>query len=141
MRFCRKKKIDSARVDVPPHAKATLEFKQMLCCSVDLLKAFDCMDRICLFTRLLEISITGKLFSASKPWHDHTRCRVRFHDYVSESFDNNIGVTQGGTLSPTPFMLFISNLVEEMKWSGIGLQMKLCFWLRLNQICKTSLQF
>jgi len=96
------------------------ECKQTFCCFVDFQKAFDCVDRICLFTRLLEIGITGKLFNAIKSCYEHTTCRIRLHDYVSESFENNIGVRQGDSLSPTLFILFINDLAEEIKRSGIG---------------------
>lgn len=126
------------------------ECKKTSCCFLDRQKTFDCVDRTCFSTRLLDMGITGKLFNAIKSFYDHTTCRVMLHDYVNEPFDNNIGIRQGDTLSTTLFILFINDLAEEIKRSGIGvdfhgvnisfLQM-ICFWLRLNQICKAISQF
>lgn len=83
------------------------------CCFVNFQKAFDKVDRLCLFACLLNAGVTGKLYWAIKSCYRETTCRVRINGYVTSVFENNIGVKQGDPLS--------ASLFNELKASGVGI--------------------
>ena len=68
----------------------------------------------------MNYGITGKLYKAISSCYEGTTCRIRLNQYVSDPFQNNIGVRQGDNLSPTLFITFINSLAEEIKRSGVG---------------------
>ena len=68
----------------------------------------------------MNYGITGKLYKAISSCYEGTTCRIRLNQYVSDPFQNNIGVRQGDNLSPTLFITFINSLAEEIKNSGVG---------------------
>ena len=51
------------------------------------------------------------------------KSRVILNEFETDYFDCPIGVKQGDCLSPTLFALFINDLAEEIKSSGVGLEL------------------
>ena len=80
--------------------------KETFVAFIDFQKAFDWDKRDCLFLRLLESGINGRLYFAIKACYNNTTCRVCVNNYVTEFFVNNVGVRQGDVLSPTLFIIF-----------------------------------
>ena len=97
------------------------EGKDTFCCFIDFQKAFDRVDRSCLFESLLNVGVTGKLYWAIKSCYQDTTCRVRVNGYVTESFENNAGVKQGDPLSATLINVFLNALAVELKEIGLGI--------------------
>jgi hypothetical protein len=92
------------------------------CCFIDMAKAFDSVDRDCLFYKLLYNGITGKLYRALVSLYSNQACAVKINDSLTDWFINNIGVRQGDPLSPTLFSLFINDLAIELKNLNIGVK-------------------
>ena len=88
---------------------------------IDFQKAFDSVDRHLLLFKLSKIGVVGKFYQAVSSLYANPRSRVILNEFETEFFDCPIGVKQGDCLSPTLFAIFINDLAEEIKDSGIGL--------------------
>lgn len=87
--------------------------KRLYCCFVDYKKAFDSIDRMCLWYKLAKIGIRGKLLSVLKSMYENVRTCIRFNGVNSEYFSNNLGVMQGEVLSPILFSFYVNDFELE----------------------------
>ena len=55
--------------------------------------------------------------------YQNPKSRIILNDFETDYFDCPIGVKQGDCLSPTLFAIFINDLAEEIKASGVGLEL------------------
>lgn len=92
-------------------------------CFVDAKKAFDTVNRECLWYKLLTLGINGKMFRAVQSLYDNVRCAVRVNDVTTPFLDVTLGVKQGCRLSPTLFALYVNDLAEEIKALNCGIEM------------------
>ena len=90
---------------------------------IDYKKAFDSVDRDLLLYKLSQIGVDGRFYSAIKSLYQNPKSRVILNEFETDYFDCPIGVKQGDCLSPTLFALFINDLAEEIKSSGVGLEL------------------
>ena len=72
-----------------------------------------------LFRRMVDDGVPRKLLSLAKRWYKNVTVRVTANDVESDWFESKVGVTQGYTLSPLPFNIFINDIVEKVKESGL----------------------
>ena len=89
-------------------------------CFVDAKKAFDTVNRDLLWYKLQRIGVNGKILSALVSLYRDTTSKVRVNDLYTDEFPVLSGVKQGCNLSPTLFAVYINDLAEEIKASGIG---------------------
>ena len=90
---------------------------------IDFQKAFDSVDRNLLLYKLSKIGISGHFYKAISSLYSNPRSRVILNEYETDYFDCPIGVKQGDCLSPTLFAIFINDLAEIIKNSGVGLDL------------------
>ena len=90
---------------------------------IDFQKAFDSVDRNLLLYKLSKIGVVGKFYKAISSLYANPRSRVILNEYETAYFDCPIGVKQGDCLSPTLFAIFINDLAEKVKNSGVGLDL------------------
>ena len=90
---------------------------------VDLEKAFDRVDRQLLFYKLRSMGLGGKLYQSIKGIYANPMAAVNINEYITGSFVSDFGVRQGDPLSPTLFSLFLNDLAEEIKNTGLGINM------------------
>ena len=76
-------------------------------CFVDAKKAFDTVQRDCLWYKLISAGIKGKILKAVQSLYTDIQCAVKVNDYLSPLFKVSQGVKQGYKLSPTLFSLYI----------------------------------
>ena len=57
--------------------------------------------------------------------YSNPKSRVILNDYETDYFDCPIGVKQGDCLSPTLFAIFINDLANEVKNSGVGITLNI----------------
>ena len=88
---------------------------------IDFKKAFDSVDRNLLLYKLSKIGVVGNIYNAISALYKDPKSRVILNDISTDWFTCPIGVKQGDTLSPTLFAIFINDLAEEIKESGIGI--------------------
>ncbi len=99
-------------------------------CLIDMKKAFDSVNHDCLFHKMMQNGIQGKLYWSLKLLYTAPVSAVQLNQHVTCWFDVKTGVRQGNNLSTTLFALFINDLAEERKSKGCGISIadgiKLC---------------
>jgi hypothetical protein len=55
--------------------------------------------------------------------YEHFFYRIKLNDKYSRTFSTEMGVIQGGVLSPILFSIFINDMIEELTIAGHGIQM------------------
>ena len=68
--------------------------KKVFCASIDFSKAFDYINRVCLWYNLLKSGISGNIFNINKNIYMNTFCEVKYEGAMSDQFECNIAVRQ-----------------------------------------------
>jgi hypothetical protein len=90
---------------------------------IDLQKAFDCVNRDFLISKILKCGIDGKVFSAIKSLYTSTEACIKLPRGIhSDWFETLYGVRQGDNLSPTLFSIFINDLADDIKKLNVGIE-------------------
>ena len=87
-------------------------------CFVDAKKAFDTVQRDCLWYKLISFGIDGKILKAVQSLYEN--CAIRINDHLTPFIEVRQGVKQGCKLSPTLFALYINDLASEIKALNLG---------------------
>ena len=88
--------------------------KSAFVCFVDAKKAFDSVNRVCLWYKLKQIGLHGTMLNAIKSLYDNVECAVRLNGSLSKWFKVPNGVKQGCVLSPSLFAIFLNDLAEDI---------------------------
>ena len=86
----------------------------MYLCFVDLIKAYDSVDRAALLAVLRSFAVHNQLVNLVGELHCGTKCRVRTTEGTSEAFEVKTGVRQGCILSPLLFNCFLDRIVNDV---------------------------
>ena len=97
--------------------------KSAYVCFVDAKKAFDSVDRICLWYKLQRIGLQGKMLKAIQSLYNNVECAVRLNGMLSNWFKVPNGVKQGCLLSPALFAIFVNDLACEIKDLQCGINL------------------
>ena len=89
-------------------------------CFIDAKKAFDSLNRDCLWFKMLSLGIRGHFYHAVKSLYSDVSCAVRLNGQLSDWFSVECGVKQGCPLSPTLFSIYINDFENELKDLGLG---------------------
>ena len=84
------------------------------CAFIDFQKAFDSVWRVGLWSKLLSINITGKIFNIIKNMYKDIKSCVSYNGETSAFFACKNGVRQGENLSPLLFSLFLNDLESHL---------------------------
>ena len=90
-------------------------------CFIDLKKAFDSVQRDCLWYKLLSVGITGKMFNAIKSLYVDVNCAVRVNDTLTPWFPVSVGLKQGCKISATLFSVYVNDLINEINNLNCGI--------------------
>ena len=88
--------------------------QKLFCAFIDYKNAFDSVDRIALWQKLLDRTIDGKVLVIIRNMYQQAKSCVRVNGMLSEFFRSGVGVRQGENLSPLLFSLFLSDLEDFM---------------------------
>lgn len=88
---------------------------------IDFQKAFDCINRSYLFSKILNNTIDGKVYWAIKSIYTDNLACVKVNNFKTDWFECNNGVRQGDTISPTLFSIFINDLADEINSLNKGI--------------------
>ena len=89
---------------------------------LDIRKAYDTVSHECLWKRLLDIGVNGKMWRVIRNIYEVVQSTVIIDDELTEWFEVELGVRQGCTLSPLLFLIFVEGLSQELRKCGVGLQ-------------------
>ncbi|XP_070493805.1 uncharacterized protein [Chironomus tepperi] len=81
---------------------------------IDYEKAFDSIDRECIWTELRNLGVPEKLIRLIREAYDGFRCRVLHESVQSESFVSLTGVRQGDLLSPLLFLVIMDKVMRSV---------------------------
>ena len=96
---------------------------RVYCAFVDYSKAFDSIDRISLWMKLLQHGIDGRVFDVIQYMYQHAKSCVIVQDKLSSFFPCNNGVRQGENLSPILFAIYLNDFKDVLSKSYAGLSM------------------
>ncbi len=88
--------------------------KPLFLCFVDFKRAFDSINRALLFVKLIKNGYTSKLLRVIIDMYSKTSSVVKWKGYLSKSFNDVMGVAQGGITSPFLFKNFLTDLGENL---------------------------
>ena len=89
---------------------------------VDLQKAFDSVWIVGLMFKLRNIGISGPFLKLISSYLLSRTVKIHLNGITSEYFDCQIGVPQGGVLSPTLFAVYINDMLDFSSQIGKSLQ-------------------
>ena len=87
--------------------------KKLYCAFIDYKKAFDSVNRVYLWQKLLSNNVDGKMFRIIHSLYANVKSCVRIGNSKSACFSSNIGVRQGENLSPILSALFLNDLSDS----------------------------
>ena len=90
------------------------EKKKVVSVFFDLTKAFDKVWREGLLLKILESGVSGKMYRWIRCFLHDRSARVKLDGHLSKSVKMREGVPQGGVISPTLFLLYISNITTVL---------------------------
>lgn len=85
---------------------------------VDIVKAFDRVPHEALFRKLAAMGVTGDALRFIRAEYAQSRMRVKTKTGVSAVFDQELGVHQGGPLSPIIFGVYINDILDQLRKFG-----------------------
>lgn len=89
-------------------------------CFLDVRKAFDTVWHEGLFYKMYQFNIHGLIFKAIIDLYSEMESRVKYQGCTSAWFKILQGSRQGGVISPPSYLMFINDLLRELKASGYG---------------------
>jgi hypothetical protein len=81
--------------------------KRLYCCFVDYKKAFDSVNRVELWKKILSANINGRIFTVIFNLYQNAKSCVSLESNITNFFPCNTGVRQGENLSPILFAIFL----------------------------------
>jgi len=89
---------------------------------LDIKRAYDNVWREGLWRKMRELGIASKFIQVTKSLYDRVLSCVRVNEQYSEWFEVGVGLRQGCVLSPLLFLIFINDLIAELKEKKVGVQ-------------------
>jgi hypothetical protein len=94
--------------------------------AIDFSKAFDKVNRLYLWFKLIENGIEPAIIRAIVLYYELSEILIQIGDDFSTSFYSTIGVRQGGVLSPRLFAIYIHALIDLISILKLGLVIGKC---------------
>ena len=99
-----------------------LRRKETYTCFVDCRKAFDTVNRDCLWFKLMSLGIHEKILKAIQSLYVNISCSVKVNEFHTGFFPVTQGVKQGCGLSPALFSIYINDLAANIKALNCGIK-------------------
>ena len=100
---------------------------------IDLMKAYDSVDRAILWRKLESVGIKGKFLASLKSLYDGDFVTAEVNGVTTSPVYLRRGVRQGCSLSPMLFALYIAEMGQELTQSGAG--------VTLHRVCVSAIFF
>ena len=92
--------------------------KKIFCAFIDFAAAFDKVDRVCLWQKLLLNDINGKVFQVIYNMYSNIKSCISSNGTLSSYFKCETGVRQGENLSPALFAIFLNDMQSYIETHG-----------------------
>ena len=92
-------------------------------CYIDFAKAFDKVDRDCLFVKLVQAGVTGNMYWAIRSLYNDPSLSILLNSTQTEWFNTTCGVKQGDNVSTSLFGLYINDLAQELNGLNLGIHL------------------
>lgn len=116
------------------HKYLTRPRGRFYCAFVDFSKAFDSVNRVYLWWKLLQGGVSSKMVKLVQSLYQEVKSCVRVKNQLSDMFRCNKGVRQGCILSPFLFAFFVRDLDDHLIQSG-------CRGIQVGDVEIVSLMF
>ena len=80
---------------------------KLSCAFLDFRKAFDYLNRDCIWFKLLDYGLRGNILKVSPSMYCEAKTRVRYGEETSNTFNSFLRVRQGESLSPLLFSMYV----------------------------------
>ena len=103
----------------------SLKKSNVFCAFIDFTKAFDSIDRIFLYAKLMGYKISGKMLKMIVNIYSKVKIKVRTEGVSTGTFNLWMGLMQGECLSPYLFAMYINdieNYFNKIYYAGIILK-------------------
>jgi len=95
--------------------------KQTILCSYDLSKAYDRVNRDLLWLKMRKLGINEHLIQAVISTYSNSRVKINIGKFNSKPVAFPQGIKQGSVLSPILFIIYVNELLENLKQTKLGL--------------------
>ena len=95
--------------------------KRVYAAFLDYRKAFDMVDRVSLWQKVLDYGLSGKILRVVMNIYSKAKSCVKTYQGTSEAFPSATGVRQGENLSPLLFALYINDFKDYVRSKYPGL--------------------
>ena len=102
-------------------AKTLNDSKKLYCVFIDYEKAFDKIDRIKLWTKLLQENVSSKIVLSLKAMYSTVKCCVKYNNLRSDWFESGTGLKQGCPSSSLLFLFFVNDVTSNINTNLEGI--------------------
>ena len=102
---------------------------QVYVCMLDASKAFDCVNFLLLFKKLLKRDMWPLFLRFLMNIYCKQQMRVKWNDTISSTFSTSNGVKQGGVLSPILFNVYLDELTKIRAKTRMSFTWSVCWCL------------
>jgi hypothetical protein len=95
--------------------------KRIYCAFIDYQKAFDSINRIALWKKLISLNIKGNVLRVIYDMYSNAKSCVRIDNADSEYFSSSVGIRQGDNLSPLLFCIYLNDMQSYIEHNCNGL--------------------
>ena len=89
--------------------------RKLYCAFIDYKAAYDKIDRVLLWGKLLKSGINGSIFKVIFNMYSEVKSCIQTNGQLTEYFSCSLGLRQGENLSPILFALFVNALKEYLQ--------------------------
>ena len=87
---------------------------------LDLSKAFDSVNHYRLYIKKMEVGMPHCILNVIINWYTKLRARIKRGDVLSNGFSMRSGTMQGSVISPLFFILYINDLIKNLRLEDLG---------------------
>jgi hypothetical protein len=95
--------------------------KRLYVCAIDASKAFDKVNRLNLWLKLIKNGVKPSIIIAAVNYYSQSLMLVENGNEYSNLFQTTLGVKQGGKMSPKFFSVYLDELIRQLEKCASGL--------------------